>query len=135
MSMMWRRLKALWVLGWAFLLKILQRPLARRTGGDEWLARLRQEGLAATPADAWKHLSPASRCIGCGLCDAVVPEMSPSAWIAGAPRVPGDSPMVREEAQALHVHAGSIARVCPTRVGVDDIVALVEGNARSLEHP
>lgn len=131
---MLRQLKALWVLGWAFLAKVLLSPFVRDKGGGEWLARLREEQLAPTPPKAWTRFERASRCIGCGLCDVVaIDDVSTSSWLLGSGREPANAPLVVERTAALRVHAQEIARICPARVGIDDVAAIISDNAKLLE--
>jgi len=130
---MLRQLKALWVLGWALVAKLLMDPFVRHRGVAPWLARLRQESLAPTPPSTWQHLERASRCIGCGICDAVRLDVrSTSHWIAGSGRAPSDAPLLLAEVPAIVARAPEIARICPTRVGVDDLAALITDHAQIL---
>jgi hypothetical protein len=134
--MMWRQIKALWTLGMALLRKLLVMPFVRNTGAGPWLARIRQESLAPAPADAWRRFAPSSRCIGCGLCDAVGDaRFAPSAAILADGRRPEDAPLVVADAEQLQRLASEIAAVCPARVGVADLATLIIDNARMLETP
>ncbi len=131
-----RKLMALWTMGFALLRKLLLMPFVRNPGGGPWLARMRQERIAPTAATAWERLGPAGRCIGCGLCQAVGPgDFSPCAAVMGDGRRPEDAPLVVDDAARLRRLAADIARVCPARVGIDDVATLILDNARLLESP
>lgn len=128
-----RQLKALWTMGLALLRKVLLLPFVRRPGPAPWLARLHEERLAATPRGAWERFERAGRCIGCGLCEAVPYEVvSPCTTVLSSSRRPEDAPLAVGEAEALRRLARDIARVCPARVGFDDVASLIEDNARML---
>ncbi len=134
--MSFRQLKALWTMGIALLRKLLLMPFVHNPGGGPWLARMRQERIAPTPAGAWERLGPAGRCIGCGLCQAVGGgDFSPCAAVMADGRRPEDAPLVVDDAARLRRLAGDIARVCPARVGVDELATLILDNARLLESP
>lgn len=126
------QLRALWVLGTAFLSKLLVMPFVR--GHDSarlWLDRLHAEGIERTPPDMWAQLEPASRCIGCGVCDAVGPvSQSPSHLVQSIDRQPADAKLVSAETSVLREHGEAIERVCPARVGVGAMVRRLEGNAQ-----
>lgn len=132
-----RQIKALWTLGMALLRKILFLPFARSPGAGPWLERLRQERLAPTPSSAWQRYAPAGRCIGCGLCESIAIDgsTSPSTWVLAIGRRPEDAPLVQSEAGSLQRLAREIERVCPGRVGVEDLTAIVRDNARLLGSP
>jgi len=131
-----KQLEALWTMGLALLRKLLILPFVRNPGARPWLARLRQERLTATPAAAWPRLSTAGRCIRCGLCDLTgTGATSPFTIIAGAGRRPEDADLAADDARVLARAAADIARICPARVGVDDIASLIVDNARALGGP
>ena len=118
-----RQIQALFTMGMALLRHLLLMPLARRRGAAPWLQRLRRESLAA----------PAGRCIGCGLCDTLGEgSVAPSAMILAVGRRPEDAPLVIGDARALVLLAADIARICPARVGVQDIAGLIVDNAAML---
>ncbi len=128
-----RWLRARTTLGWQLFKHVLLVPFVKKRGPEPWLGKLRTESIASTPAGAWKLFEPSSRCIGCGLCEAVAaPGEEPAAWIQGAARSPGDAPLALSEADKLERLAEAIARVCPTQVGVREIAALIEKNAAEL---
>jgi ferredoxin len=132
--MTFRQLKALWTMGAALLRKLLLMPFVRSPGSGPWLGRIREERLAPTPARAWDRFAAAGRCIGCGLCQTVAPrDFSPCASILGAGRRPEDAPLAVAEAEVLRRIAGDIARICPARVGVEELSTLILDNARLLE--
>jgi hypothetical protein len=128
-----RWLRARWTLGAQLARHVATTPFRKQRGGAAWLAKLRTERLAPTPTGAWELFEPASRCIGCGLCDAVARDSEqPSAWILGEARTPSDAPLALDHARRLHELAKDIARVCPTGVGVDEIAQLIDKNAAEL---
>jgi ferredoxin len=133
MIMSW--LLARWTLGWALVKHVLLRPFAPgRSDPRTWLARIRQESLGPTPAANWKYFEGGSRCINCGLCDAVAPEgTTPSRWIMGAARQPSDAKLALDIARQLRGMKASIEQVCPARVQVDDVVGIIEENVRALQ--
>ncbi len=134
--MSFRQLKALWTMGMALLRKLLLLPFVRNPGGGPWLARMRLERIAPTPDGAWERLAPAGRCIGCGLCQAVGPaDFWACSVVLGAGRRPEDAPLAVADAERLRRVAADIARVCPARVGVDELATLILDNARLLESP
>jgi ferredoxin len=127
-----RYLNARWVLGWALVKHMLLRPFIRRDP-SRWVDRIAADNLGPTPRRAWEYFEPASRCIGCGLCDAVVPpQVHASAWISGCARLPEDAPLALEKARLLKPWAEAIERVCPARVGVTALVQLIEDEAGAL---
>lgn len=128
-------LKARWTLGWALVKHVLLRPFApRRSDPRKWLGRIRQESLGPTPAANWKYFAGSSRCINCGLCDAVAPAgATPSRWIMGAARQPADAGLALEHARQLRAMAKAIERVCPTQVQVEDVAGIIEENVRALQ--
>lgn len=134
--MSFKQLKALWTMGLALLRKLLILPFVRNPGARPWLVRMRQERLTATPAGAWPRLSTSGRCIGCGLCELTgTPTTSPFAIIVAAGRRPEDADLAVDQAHVLLRAAADIARICPARVGVDDIATLILDNARALGTP
>jgi hypothetical protein len=131
--MSFKQLKALWTIGFALMRKLLLLPFVRNPGARPWLERMRQERLTATPAGAWPRLATGGRCIGCGLCELTgAGGTSPYAIIAAAGRRPEDAGLAVGDARALAKAAADIARICPARVGVDDIATLILDNARAL---
>ena len=128
-----KQLNALWVLGWALVKHLLFWPFVPRRGPEPWLKRIAQESLGPVPPGAWKILAGTSRCIGCSLCDVVgEPKDTPSRWIASAAREPATAPLALHAADRLEVLAPEIARICPARVPVLDIVLLIRENHRML---
>ena len=102
----------------------------------KWLARLAPEGLAATPPGAWDKMATAGRCVGCGLCDAVVPpDCQASLWLQGAVRQPGDARLAGEKAMSLRRHAQAIRAVCPVGVDPESVADLIDLHAESLRAP
>lgn len=128
-----RRLGALWTLMWALIRHVVTLPLTGRKRPEPWLARLLEESLAPTPSEAWTYVAGTSRCIGCGVCDAVGTDTdSPSEWIQQMGRTPSDAPLVLPQAERLSALAREIERVCPARVPAADIARLVADQARML---
>ncbi len=128
-------LNARWVLGWALVKHVLLWPLRRRDP-HAWVRRIGQEALAPTPQQGWATFAATSRCIGCGLCDAVVPaEVQASAWLQGSIRQPADAPLALQQAALLRQHAAAIMRICPARVQVDKVADLIDMHARMLREP
>ena len=128
-----RQIQALFTMGMALLRHLLLMPLARRRGAAPWLQRLRRESLAPTAPQSWQRFAPAGRCIGCGLCDTLGEgSVAPSAMILAVGRRPEDAPLVIGDARALVLLAADIARICPARVGVQDIAGLIVDNAAML---
>ncbi|MEZ4271116.1 MAG: hypothetical protein R3C68_06705 [Myxococcota bacterium] len=126
-------IKARWTLGAALLRKILSWPFQHDRGLAHWLERLAEEDLVATPKDAWRHQAGATRCIGCGLCDAVsLDGLEPSRLILSVARRPQDALIAEEHAAELAYLAKDIAEICPARVDVEDIVALLRDNAAQV---
>lgn len=134
---MLRQLRALWVLGWAFLRHVLLAPFRRRRGPQPWLRELAKDNISATPREAWNYLDGTSRCIGCGLCDSAAHDLMaappPSEVLMGYDRRPEDAQLVVSEAARLDDLATDIARICPTRVPVQDVARLIRESARELE--
>lgn len=125
-------LNARFVLGWALIKHLLLRPFVRRDP-RHWIGRVAADHLAPTPQQGWALFEGASRCVGCGLCDAVVPaDVHASHWLAGSIRQPQDAPLALAQAAALRRHQGAIEAVCPTRVRVGDVVRLIELQAQAL---
>lgn len=129
-----RVLRSRWTLGWALMKYILARPFLGRREPTRWLAVLRGESLAAVPPNAWELFEPASRCIGCSICDAVGEAGDrPSQWILGIARRPEDAPIVHAELDRLQALSPAIERICPARVRVTALVELVRENSRMLD--
>lgn len=127
-----RWLKARWTLGWALVKHVLLQPFVRRDPA-RWVRRIAQESLGPTPAEGWNLFAASSRCMGCGLCDAVVPAgMQPSAWMQGAIREPADAPLALAKARQLRAWAQDIERVCPAQVKVEAVARLIEEHHRAL---
>jgi ferredoxin len=125
-------LNSRWVLGWALVKHVLLRPFVRRDPA-RWVEKIASESLAATPAEGWALFEPASRCIGCGLCDAVMPAGdSAAAWIMGSIRQPQDAPLALQQARSLRLHAAAIERICPAQVQVTKVAELIEVQALML---
>jgi hypothetical protein len=128
-----KQLNALWVLGWAFVKHLLLWPFVRRRGPTPWLARIAEESLGAVPPEAWSLFAGSSRCIGCSLCDTLGGlEDAPSRWMASAIRQPADAALALQAADRLEALAPAIARICPARVPVNDVVQLIRENHRML---
>ncbi len=127
-------LNARWVLGWALIKHILLRPFVRRDP-SLWVKRIAQESLGPTPPSGWSLFENTSRCIGCGLCDAVVPAgVLASTWIHGSIRHPHDAPLALAQAQLLRKYASAIDRVCPARVKAASVADLIEAQASMIAH-
>jgi hypothetical protein len=131
------RASSLWVLGSALMLFVITWPFLKLFGmiftTQQWLTRLRQERLAPSPAGVWLYVDQTSRCIGCGLCDAVAdPEESPSQWIIGSVRMPENATLALQQAERLRQLAPAIERMCPANVKVTAVVQLIEDNAKML---
>ena len=118
----------------AVIKHLLYLPLFGRRVPGPWLARLRAELLAPTPSDLWEYVDGTSNCIGCGICDMVgdIDDM-PSEWIRGSAREPSTARLSRGVPERLRGMAHEIAKVCPTRVPVNDIAKLLEANQQRLE--
>ncbi|MEE8410607.1 MAG: hypothetical protein V3T05_13475 [Myxococcota bacterium] len=128
-----RVLKARWTLGWALIKYLMARPFLGRRKPLRWLSRLREGSLAVVPPEAWELFEPASRCIGCSICDAVGERGDkPSQWILSIARRPQDAPLASDALDRLVVLREAIERVCPARVQVGAIVELVRENSRML---
>jgi len=70
-----------------------------------------------------------SGCLTCGLCDVVGTATDrPSQWLAGIARHPGDSSLALAQLQRLEILAPEIERLCPARLKVSTVVALVRAN-------
>jgi hypothetical protein len=128
-----RQLNALWVLAWALVKHLLLKPFVRRRGPAPWLARIAEESLGPVPPDAWRLFAGTSLCIGCSLCDTLgeLQEL-PSSWIAAVARQPADAGLALHAADRLEALAQAIARICPARVPVNDVVKLIRDNHRML---
>ena len=127
-------LNARWVLGWALVRHVLSTPFVRREPAD-WVQRLNHEALGPTPPQAWKLLEPSSRCVGCGLCAAQVPDhVEAPAWIMAAVRQPADAPLAQQQAKLLRQYAAAIERVCPARVDVRAVADLIDAHIAALHH-
>ncbi|MBC7792767.1 MAG: hypothetical protein H7Z43_03590 [Clostridia bacterium] len=130
---MLRYLKARWALGNALMRRVLLAPVLPDHGPKPWLGKLATENLAAVPEELWSYIGGTSRCIGCGLCDAVARgNESPASWIANDPREPSTANIVLDHAKRLSEMAVDIARICPARVPVEDIARLIRANAETL---
>lgn len=130
---MLRYLKARWVLGTALMRRVLMMPVLPDHGPKPWLSKLATEDLAAVPDELWSYVGGTSRCIGCGLCDAVARgRESPATWLANDPREPSTANIVLEHARRLDEMAEEIARICPARVPVRDVARLIRANAEAL---
>lgn len=128
-----RALNARVILGWALVKHLLARRFIGRRSPERWLGRLAQESLAAVPPDAWSLFEQTSRCVGCGICDAVgAPGEWPSQWILGIARRPEDAYLAIEKLDRLEQLGGAIEAVCPARLPVEDLVKLVRANAGML---
>ncbi len=131
--MIMRWFKARMVLGTALMRRVLMAPVLPDHGPKPWLAKLAREDLAAVPDGLWSYVGGTSRCIGCGLCDAVaLPGESPSQWIARDAREPSTANLSLEHADRLAELAKDIAAICPARVPVEDVARLIRANAESL---
>jgi len=107
----------------------------RRRGGAVWLARIRREALAPTPALAWQRFAGGSRCIGCGLCDGIEAldgNASTSEWILGSPRRQQDAPLAAADATRLRDHATAIAAICPAGLDLCAVADIIADNAAAL---
>jgi len=130
-----RKLNARMTLGWALVKHIASRPFVGRRLPGPWLDTLAREDLAEVPDRAWELFGPSGRCIGCGVCDCVGrPDEMPSRWILSLARLPSDAPLVQTQIDRLSELAESIERVCPARLPVTSLVALVRANASMLDH-
>lgn len=132
---MWRKLHAVVILAWALVGNLVRSWLGlRRPGGERWLKQLAEEDLTATPLEAWDYLAETSRCVGCGLCEAVAADGT-RPWLAlvGAARAPADAPLVLDAAQGLRQVADDVARICPAGVRPEAVARLIEENALKLE--
>jgi len=131
---LYRRLVARVGLALAVIKHLLYIPLFGRRVPGPWLARLRAELLAPTPSDLWEYVDETSNCIGCGICDMVgdITDV-PSQWIRGSAREPSTAGLAHGVPERLRLMAEDIARVCPTRVPVNDIAKLLEANQQHLE--
>jgi hypothetical protein len=130
---MLRYLKARWVLGTALMRRVFLAPVLPDHGPKPWLSTLAKENLAAVPDELWTYVAGTSRCIGCGLCDAVARgNESPATWLANDPREPSTANIVLDHAKRLDELAADIARICPARVPVADVARLIRANAEAL---
>jgi len=132
--------RSFWVLGSALVLFIITWPFYVLLGKiftlKQWLTRLRQEHLAPPPQNVWTYVDQTSRCIGCGLCDAVAaPDESPSLWIMGAIRMPENAMFAFKQEELLRILAPVIERMCPAAVNVHAVAQLIEDNAQMLTLP
>jgi len=114
--------------------RITLTPFVRNRGPGPWLGRLAEEDLAATPPELWDTAEPSSRCLACGMCDGLGEPGAPplSHAILGPARRPEDAHLAAEIPDRLRARATEIARICPARLGVEEIATLIEGNARML---
>ena len=132
-----RSLEARFTLLFAVIKKVIVNLFVRRRGARRWMARLAEEELARTPAANWEVADHTSRCIGCGLCDVVDGDTGTetvSGWLMGAARRPQDAGLALAHVPEVRAHAAAIAAVCPARVPVEEIAALIERNAAALAH-
>lgn len=146
-----RWLRARWVLGWALLKHVVFRPFSRGKADPRfWLRRLSREALGPTPPANWRDAAATSRCIGCGLCDALLPRgadamhstpsmdaiapnpVSLSQILQGAARLPSDAPELLVYLPFLRAHAPAISQICPARVDAAAVADLIERNASAL---
>ncbi|MEZ0314336.1 MAG: hypothetical protein ACAI38_21415 [Myxococcota bacterium] len=131
--MMMRWFKARMVLGTALLRRVFLAPVLPDHGPKPWLAKLATEDLAAVPDQLWSYVGGTSRCIGCGLCDAVaLPDEAPSQWLARDAREPSTANLALGRAERLDELAREIAAICPARVPVEDVARLIRANAETL---
>ena len=128
-----RFLHARFILAVALVKNLILRLITRRGASQIWLRRIARENLAPTSPQVWDALAGSSRCIGCGLCDAVARQGDlPSEWIGSAARQPEDAPLARDKAERLRSLATAIARVCPAQVPVAGIAQIIDENVRML---
>ena len=131
--MMMRWFKARMVLGTALMRRVLLAPVLPDHGPKPWLGKLAKEDLASVPDELWGYVGGTSRCIGCGLCDAVaLPEEAPSQWLARDAREPSTANLALPHADRLAELAHEIAAICPARVPVEDVARLIRANAETL---
>ena len=129
-----RFIRARMTLGVAVLQRILRAPLSKRSGPRPWLAHLASENLAPTPESTWRIAEETSRCMGCGLCDAVAAEQGlppVSNILQGAARRPEDAQLV-ENLEGLASLATTIERICPVRVNITHMVTLIRDHRAAL---
>jgi ferredoxin len=142
-------LHARWVLGWAVVWHVLTLPFAgRKRDPGVWLGRIGQEALGPTPPGNWSAATNATRCIGCGLCDTVLPQgltaaadaagnvpaVALSQVILGAARLPSDAPSSLAFVPQLMAVADGVRAVCPTGVDTRLVAQIIQRNAEVL-HP
>jgi hypothetical protein len=131
--MMMRWFKARMALGTALMRRVLLAPVLPDHGPKPWLGKLAIEDLAAVPEQLWSYVGGTSRCIGCGLCDAVaLPDEAPSQWLARDAREPSTANLALGRAERLDALAREIAAICPARVPVEDVARLIRANAETL---
>jgi hypothetical protein len=131
-----RQLNAYWVLGWALVKHVLARPFVGRHLPRPWLDRLAQERLGIVPPRAWPLFAATSRCIACGLCDALAePGDRPMQWVLAVARVPADAEISPAALARLEVLAPRIESLCPSRLSVTSLVELAAANARASRRP
>lgn len=131
--MMMRWFKARMVLGTALMRRVLLSPVLPDHGPKPWLRQLAKEDLASVPDALWSYVGGTSRCIGCGLCDAVARQgEAPSQWLARDAREPSTAGLALEHAERLDELAQEIAAICPARVPVEDVARLIRANAETL---
>jgi hypothetical protein len=107
-----------------------------RASAPRWLGRLLAEDLAATPKTAWELYESAWRCSGCGVCEAVLGEAAGlSGEILALARRPQDAPACLGHAARLRQAAPAVAEVCPNKVDLLALAALLEAQAAQLSPP
>lgn len=121
-----------YTLGTALMRHVLTEPFAADRGPKPWLAKIRAEGLAPVPRELWSYLGGTSRCIGCGLCDAIDTDQPVSQVIMGAAREPSIAPLAVDRAAELRACAAEISAICPARVPAEDVARLLEENTAAL---
>lgn len=125
-------LLALLYLAWrAVVVQPLKRLLARGTGLQRFLAAYGEEGLRPTAPEDLEVALLASRCTGCGLCEAGchLPAADPALRALGLPaafrlvgRQAADLPLGRALLEACRGCPGC-DRWCPARVPIGRVLA------------
>lgn len=132
-----RSIRAKFTLLGAVILNILARAwrvlLRRPPTSQRWLEALDREEIEVTPPQLWSYAESTSRCVGCGLCDAVAAGDPVSEWIMSVGRRPEDALLPKTEVERLNEVGEAIARVCPVGLSPAAVVRLVRERAAQLE--
>ena len=124
-------------LAFRFVLHMLKKPFTRRKGKQLFLDNYRADHIFPLPVEVRRRLPELSRCLSCGLCDTVCPNLS----AARRHLFNGPSELASCQTRSLpHYHLLGSAlenwracgecreceNICPTSLPLRDLARLVE---------